>query len=456
VWLNLDVAPSVAERQVRLRLNGVSFQIPPDNFYVTQPAGVSVQGFGMTQERVVSSLTSGLYGSRNRIENEVRNVAPRIVQQLEERLNASLDASALLSGLWPLPVYSPAMRVWPQAVAVDGDGVTLQMGLTAAQPDPYKPAKPLRQVGSAGVALASLNRDKSLKLALAPQILTPLSNMLIEENLGVINVLDIPEKSFARLADKTELLAIIPDLARYGDALQTRAVLRMAAPLETGSGSEDLQFHLPKLLVTIAVNSDPARPQWKHCAEFELNVRQAVEPRLAKPTFSRREVRLAWKDGEAVSGTGRFVAGYQAENATIDAERFLALFRESWAKWTEHGSPAESSIPDLALGNVRLRISDLNWKAPVVVAAFAPAGVKITNLSDEPFTYETKGPYSGWGGPYTLKPGDSHEFAIPYPLTYRRRAGNVAELYTLLAGSHSEFRVPVAGGRPRLFQAKNP
>ncbi len=76
VWLSLDVAPSVANRKIRLQLLGASFQIPPNNFYVTQPAGVSVAGFGMTQERVVESLTSGLYGSRGRIENEVRNQRP--------------------------------------------------------------------------------------------------------------------------------------------------------------------------------------------------------------------------------------------------------------------------------------------------------------------------------------------------------------------------------------------
>jgi len=92
----------------------------------------------------------------------------------------------------------------------------------------------------------------------------------------------------------------------------------------------------------------------------------------------------------------------------------------------------------------------------VIVAGFQPAGVKITNLSNEPFTYETKGPFSGWSSPFTLKAGESHEFAIPFPLTYRRQSGSVREVYTLVAGSHSEFRVPLTGGAPRLFQARTP
>ena len=58
--------------------------------------------------------------------------------------------------------------------------------------------------------------------------------------------------------------------------------------------------------------------------------------------------------------------------------------------------------------------------------------------------------------PYSLKPGASHEYDIPYPLTYRHRAKDLLEVYTLLSGSHSEYRVPKSGGSPRLFQAREP
>jgi hypothetical protein len=101
-------------------------------------------------------LTSGLYGSRGRIENEVRSIAPRIVQQLEEKLNLAADAGPLLSGLWPLPVYSPAMKAWPQRITADKDGLTLVVGLTAAHPDPFAPAN-RADVSGPGVSLAALS-----------------------------------------------------------------------------------------------------------------------------------------------------------------------------------------------------------------------------------------------------------------------------------------------------------
>ena len=49
-----------------------------------------------------------------------------------------------------------------------------------------------------------------------------------------------------------------------------------------------------------------------------------------------------------------------------------------------------------------------------------------------------------------LEPGKTHEFDISYPLTYRRNG----EIDTLAPGSHSEFRVPLKGGAPSLFQAR--
>jgi hypothetical protein len=98
----------------------------------------------------------------------------------------------------------------------------------------------------------------------------------------------------------------------------------------------------------------------------------------------------------------------------------------------------------------------LGWTDPLIMATFKSAGIKITNTSNDPFTYEARGPYSAYGGPYTLKPGASHEFDIAYPLTYRRTASGRSEVYTLSPGMHLEFRVPQSGGQPRLFQAKTP
>ncbi len=99
-------------------------------------------------------------------------------------------------------------------------------------------------------------------------------------------------------------------------------------------------------------------------------------------------------------------------------------------------------------------MSEIGWSDPDLYVTFSIPKNKITNTSKVALVYETRGPNSGWGGPYSLQPGKSHVFEIPYPLTYRRRTETGVEVYTLPVGSHSEFRVPLKGGSPRLFEAR--
>jgi hypothetical protein len=51
-WLNLDLTPTIVGRAMKLR-STAGFS-DPRHFSVSQPAGVSVQGFGMTEDRVVT------------------------------------------------------------------------------------------------------------------------------------------------------------------------------------------------------------------------------------------------------------------------------------------------------------------------------------------------------------------------------------------------------------------
>jgi predicted esterase len=457
VWLSLDVTPYVEAGKLRLRLNNASFQIPANNYSVSSPAGISTQGFGMTEERVNDGLMSGLYGARGRIENEVRNLAPNIVAQLEKQLQV-IDVDQYLSGLWPLPVYQPRVQVFPDQVTVDANGLSLVVGLSAESLDPaHSPATPV-QAKPAGASLESVGNGGDLSLAIAPQLLGPLTQLIVDSGLAKLDVLDIPEPSFAKFADPALLRELIPDLKRYGDGLQVRTQFQMLSPLEVGPSADGpLQFRLPRGRLIVSIKTDPAEKTWQPCAQVDLEIQEQVSAELQKPAFDLRIVRLDWLPTQRVDGVATFVKGYEPQDAMLKSDELVGLFRESWDALTKDKPIAVSEVPDLSLGFTRLRIQDFGWKPSVLEAVFKPAGVKLTNLSDEPFTYETKGPYSGWGGPYTVKPGESQFFEIPYPLTYRRYAKETGwEVYTLNCGTHSEFRVPLTGGAPRLFQARRP
>ncbi|MBC8117168.1 MAG: prolyl oligopeptidase family serine peptidase, partial [Candidatus Saccharimonas sp.] len=331
VWLNLEVTPYIADRKIRLKSGAASFQIPNDNWYVTQPAGVSTQGFGMTQGAVTSGLTNGLYGSKGRIENEVLAIAPNIVKQLEDFLVLP-DTGMTLSSLWPLPVNPPRLKAYPEQIVTDEHGVSLIVGLTAGSLNPFGPASALKKVAPAGVTLAQLAGDKALHVTAAPQILEPLTQMVIDADQAKLDLLDIPEPLFAKLAERATLQELIPDLKQYGEALQVRSTLRVTSPLTVGEPSEPavsdgpkpFEFNVSGLQIDVQIKTDPAQTKWQPCATFDLKISEQVQASLVKPSHERRQLRLDWLPVSSVTGSGRFAEGYQAKDTSLNTESYIA------------------------------------------------------------------------------------------------------------------------------------
>ena len=470
VWFNLELSPYIADRRIRLRQVSAGFRIPNDNWSVSQPAGVSVQGFGMTEDAVVSGLTSGLYGAKSRIENEVIAIGPRIVQEIEKNLTIPesgqtvSQSGSTVSKVWPLPVYAPRFQVWPEQISADENGLSLVMGLTLASLEPFEKSKPLMRSTQSTISLGQVPEDKAMHFVVAPDIFKPVTELFVESDQLQLDLLDVPEPLFAQLADRGTIKEIIPDLAQFGDSLQVRSTLRVVRPLvasnpkqsATSEGPKPLELQLPSVHVIVSIKENAKQPTWQPCATFELSLSEQVRASLQKPAHDLRIVSLEWLKAADVTGTGKFAEGYEPKDRTLNADRYVERFKAAWTAYFSDRKGSSAEVPDLTIGTSKLRMFDVKWESPVIDVSYYLARIKLSNLSDDPFTYQTKAPTSSWGEPLTLKPGASHEFEIPYPLTYRRSLPSGSEVYTLPVGSHSEFRVPVTGGAARLFAAKRP
>jgi hypothetical protein len=299
---------------------------------------------------------------------------------------------------------------------------------------------------------------------LAPEIFGPLTEVLVESKQTQMDLLDIPEPSFGKLADRATLKEIVPDLMQYGDSLQVRSTLRFLRPLAvreprkpaTTESPKPHEFELPSVQVTVSIKTSNEQSTWRPCVTFDLDLSEQFRMSLQKPAFDQRIVKLDWLQAAKASGSGKFAEGYPVKDATLNTDRYVELFDKAWQAYFAKMNGMSSEMDDVLIGASKLRIANVNWDSRVIDFAYDLARIKLSNLSDEPFTYQTKSPFSAWGEPLTLKPGASHEFAIPYPLTYQRRLPSGTEVYTLPVGSHSEFRVPVTGGAPRLFAARKP
>ncbi|HEY3964534.1 MAG TPA: alpha/beta hydrolase-fold protein [Planctomycetaceae bacterium] len=456
VWLSIDVTPVIVDRKLRFKHVGSRFSIPNDNWYVTAPAGVSTRGFGMTEEKVSSGLVSGLYGKKGMIEQKVEGIVPQLIAELEKKVDEAL-ATKSMAGAWPLPVYQPQLRVWPGEVSTDEQGVSLVMGATAAAVDPAKPPKTVRTTDPLGPSIANVPQSKKLQVGIVPGMITPLSEMAVEADVFRIHVADTPSPVLAKLADAAVLAEAVPDLTRFGGQAQIWTELALTGPIgvvEVPGKSPSLETKDLKLKVSF--KADAASTGWKPYAEFDVSLRQSFTPSLAKPTSLTRAVSLT-PDGPAqIEIVGRFAPGYTPQVPEIDNSKIQALFAAGWDDFITYGGPPQVDLPDVDFGYTMLRADDVLWSSPDLAATFGPPGVKITNSSDKPLVYETKGPYSDFGGPYTLQPGQSHDFPIAYPMIFRRRNATGYQMFTLPVGSHSEYRTKAAGTPENLYKAREP
>ena len=455
VWLDIDVQPYIENRRIRLKPIASRFDIPNDNWYVTSPAGVSVRGFGMTREKVSSGLVSGLYGQKQRIANEVQSAVPKMIEAIEKKMSEFGEAGTFADRFWPIPVYKPRTRIYPQEISTDENGITVILGLSAAAMDSRKaPSKP--EIVDLKASLPDdLSKLRSLQVGLAPGILEPLTDLLVKADLGRINLLDIPENTFAKLADRAALTAAIPELKRHPNAeLWTELALASSIGVKDHNvkdGQTRVQFHTPKLLITTSLRKDAKSFELTPVAVFEIDLKQNGFAELVKPDSQSRGIRFGWDGDPQIAIKCRFADGYQAEDQTINSDQIDVCVKDCWKAWTGLLPVATANVPDIDFGISRLRLSNAGWASPHLFATFTPPGVKVTNRTEVDFVYETKGPYSDWSNSkYKLEPGKTHEFDLSYPLTYRRNG----EIYTLAPGSHSEFRVPIKGGPPSLFQAR--
>ena len=86
-------------------------------------------------ERIVASLLE----QRGLVEDKVQEAVPTMLTAMEQKLELA-DSPDLLSSLWPLPVFQPRVRLWPEAVVVEKSGLSVAMGIitlpsSARRPD---------------------------------------------------------------------------------------------------------------------------------------------------------------------------------------------------------------------------------------------------------------------------------------------------------------------------------
>lgn len=465
VWLSLAVEPRVENRKLKLKLIQTRFQIPNNNWYVTTPRILDTDGFGMTADKVRTSLVRGLYSSRRRIEREIRALVPDLIEQFEERL-LTMEQPSLLETAWPLPVYRPRVRLWPQEVLTDEQGVTVLLGMSVAAFDPRLADEAPRRSKTGQLPRELLSKSEDLVVGLSTEIMTPLTSQLITEDVAHIHLEDITGHPFHALYEPAVLETIVPDLKQQSSAWKIRhellvksALQLQPVPLRAPSprNAADPQPEQPGLPLNMILRSAELvttikrspEDEWEHLATFNLSMTQQFRIEFRKPSFTRRLTELGWGGKPELE----FSVADVAEDERVDLAALEQHFSAGWSQWTASQSEKVIEVDDLSFGRTRLRMESAGWQPPQAFARFAPPGIRIRNASEIDLNYQIRKHSSGWSETYRLAPGQTHTYSGADELIYRQMSsdeGPTGITYTLPAGSANEFGLAAGAESPRL------
>jgi poly(3-hydroxybutyrate) depolymerase len=462
VWLSFDVRPTLADKKVKFEIGQRRFAIPDDAYAVTMPQVGVAAPTPMLRRRIANTvstqLVQGAYGRKTEIEQRVIDAVPGLVQRLEQGLEKSLSETREISG-WPIPALKPRFRLSVGSLRVNKSGISMILGAVFADAGLNPKAHPVRRIERPAVKLETLAETRGLTLGFSDAFVEGLTQSVIDSGAAYINANDISVKEFGAFGEIDQVAKAVPDLLRYGDSLRMRTRFRAVDPLvckvveqagashasesgektRTGTPKCAVQIGLPHFVLSVDIKTLPHQSSWQTCAEFDLTAMQEFNLSVGERAFAGRTFRFKKRSPEVIDVTGRFADGYLASNPTLHPEVIAGLLRTAWDAAGKLEVVDEITMNDRLIGTANLRLDQMKAVGPFISLSYVPAATRITNASSEPILYEVRGPQSAWGGPFTLEPNESSDFAVPYPITLRRTIVNQEEIQTLRMGSHVVF-----------------
>jgi predicted esterase len=475
VWLRVEARPVIEGRRLALRLLRSSFAIPDSNWYVTEPQTIRVQGDWLTVEEVKTAVVGGIYSRRELVEEQVLSGVPDLLDTFAAEADLS-PLQDMVAALWPLPVYSPHVRVWPESISTDAHGVSVTLSVAVASigaPPPNGSPKDPQIVQTSTPMAYEIAPTSDLRVGLCVEVLDHISSLLAGTEAARIYASDIPEQPFVELMDPEAVSAALPRRASLDPDADVQTAFSLEAPLrirplsgQSGAASDlvEVRIEAPRLAMQVSVveaapredaapggedarfrtTSKPfsAAQSRPRATIFEglLDLKQPISLQPTRIAPGQPGLRVVWEQNievEAVSDR-QPADPSQAERAEVEA--MAELFTRGWERWTAAQAEQVVALPEVSLGDASLMLQDLFWDQTRLTAGFVPPATRLMNATDAAVEYSVRGPYSRWSEVRSLEPGGDVSYETGTQLDVRPERYWDFEALTLPAGSNWELR----------------
>jgi predicted esterase len=469
VWAEIEVRPGVEDHKLHLKLDDVDFEIPDDNWYVRAPFEIQVSGEGISRDMARIGIVGGLYQRRDVFESCIRSTLPNVVSKIESSL-APGDMEQLAAAIWPLPVYQPRLRLRLDDLSVDKRGISVMLGLEADPAVGLPSSRGPQTLAALGPRATEIHHSDWLEFGIAPGILAPLAQMLIDAGAARIDLSDLPHPQLAELGGRDRLSEFVPALRDLPESVEVKAELFMVQPFdlspdapltvadgcpvveppqpestpEPSSATISAAFHATDLMIRVSTRRPGLDSEWEPLAEFDLTLEQSMLGKLVRHAGDEpRTIDIRWNGPPRLTVSGRYLgstagaAEGEDSPAPVNADRLADLFSTGWQAWTASVANTHIDAPDLTVGGTPLRIERLETSQNPAVASDAGLGTyveaasvwwlatysspatRLSNFGRETLTYQVRGPFSIWGARRELPAGAQDTYRVPYRLDVR-------------------------------------
>ena len=334
--------------------------------------------------------------------------------------------------------------LWANDVRIDESGIAMILGMTVSRPGLNPPACAVQRIKAKPLSFDDIPKSTGFQVGVSGSMMAGITTAMMVADAATADLLDLNPVGFAPFRDRRQMCELIPDLERFGDQLQVRTLCTLLEPVSMTNPedkekslqavtaweheshvSNSFAFSLPKVRLSVEIKTSPKQEKWQPCAEADVTLRQPLQMSLVKLGFDQRALDIEPAGNAQASVTARFADGFEPRNPTLVADGFAKAFAKGWQTGGQMQLMRDMAAKDIHFGSTTFRVSDVGWLEPFCVKFFEPAHTRITNSTPDAVDYYTRVAASDWGGPYHLKPGQSHEFKVPYALIvyYRTRDG---------------------------------
>ncbi len=442
VWLNVRVRPRVENRQLRIELVRVDFQIPANNWYVTEPAGVHVRGMPFLNRHVSDGLVKGVYESKSDIEQQVRSSVQSMLPEIEATLNQQFQSTLKVNEL-AIPVWHPRVKIWPEHLSIDRRGMHIVLGATFAKlgntPADFRVRTYPSKLTDRFDALES-----GVEVAVSEHFIPAYTELMIAGGVNDLHAADFRLPEFDALNNRDFLEQMIPDLKQLGNDTEATVSFQLLEPVRF----QDLDLPItpavgakivfPKLR-TLVSTRHVGEKKWKPYVEVHHIISRDYEMSVGHRGYSARLIRLKEVSQLRVSTTARFADGYVPQQPEIHLDPLIAQLDKALV--AACGKNVTMSIPakDFDLIGVPLRLEKLDRSEGLLFVQQQIPGIVVTNSTTTPMTYQVRAPFTPWGPVQPIAPGERLEHSTLYPLLWQCQHSGKTQLHTLPMGREASF-----------------